>query len=129
MWLACYADGLVSCPRRPLGQGGRQPWHLPGSGTFVARPLRQGQPSALVVAPIPWAGRRWALAPQAFLATGVETTLAGILGCFVSRTFREVRAHLGVETQRQWSQSGDRAHHAGAARAVLPGDDLDARID
>ncbi len=50
MWLACYADGLVSCPCRPLGQGGRQPWHLPGSGTFVARPLRQGQSSALVVA-------------------------------------------------------------------------------
>ena len=48
------------------------------------------------------------LAPQAFLATDVETTPAEILGWFVSRwrvetTFQEVRAHLGVETQRRWS--------------------------
>jgi len=45
-----------------------------------------------------------------------------ILARFVSRwqvevTFVEVRAHLGVETQRKWS--GDPAHYAGSARLVL----------
>ena len=62
-------------------------------------------------APIRWvlvrdpAGQR---EPQAFLSTNLDDTPAEILGCFVSRwrvetTFQEVRRHLGVETQRQWS--------------------------
>jgi hypothetical protein len=46
--------------------------------------------------------------PSAFLSTDLEAAPATILGWFVSRwrvetTFQEVRAHLGVETQRQWS--------------------------
>ncbi len=46
--------------------------------------------------------------PSAFLSTDLDATPAAILGWFVSRwrvetTFQEVRAHLGVETQRQWS--------------------------
>ncbi len=46
--------------------------------------------------------------PAAFLSTDLEVQPATILGWFVSRwrvetTFQEVRAHLGVETQRQWS--------------------------
>ena len=46
--------------------------------------------------------------PQAFLATDPDVTPEAMLGWFVSRwqvevTFEEVRAHLGVETQRQWS--------------------------
>jgi hypothetical protein len=46
--------------------------------------------------------------PQAFLSTDLAATPATISGLFVSRwrvetTFQEVRAHLGVETQRQWS--------------------------
>jgi hypothetical protein len=90
--------------------------------------------SGLPPAPIRWVLTRdpaGKLRAQAFLATDIETTLAEILGWFVSRwrvetTLQEVRAHLGVETQRQWS---DLAHHSGAARAVLPGDDLDAWID
>jgi hypothetical protein len=46
--------------------------------------------------------------PAAFLSTDLEAQPATILGWFVSRwrvetTFQEVRAHLGVETQRQWS--------------------------
>ena len=46
--------------------------------------------------------------PSAFLSTDLTATPAMILGWFVSRwrvetTFQEVRAHLGVETQRQWS--------------------------
>lgn len=65
------------------------------------------------VAPVPI---RWVLvrdpagehAPAAFLSTDLKATPAMILGWFVSRwrvetTFQEVRTHLGVETQRQWS--------------------------
>jgi len=48
------------------------------------------------------------LEPQAFLATDLSARPCDILCWFVSRwqvevTFAEVRAHLGVETQRQWS--------------------------
>jgi hypothetical protein len=48
------------------------------------------------------------LEPQAFLATDLNARPRDILSWFVSRwqvevTFAEVRAHLGVETQRQWS--------------------------
>ena len=47
-------------------------------------------------------------APQALLCTGLTVTPEQILGWFVLRwqlevIFQEVRAHLGVETQRQWS--------------------------
>jgi hypothetical protein len=46
--------------------------------------------------------------PQALLCTAPEATPSFILACFVQRwqvevTFEEARAHLGVETQRQWS--------------------------
>jgi hypothetical protein len=46
--------------------------------------------------------------PQAFLCTDLETDPLDILGFFVRRwsmevTFAEVRRHLGVETQRQWT--------------------------
>lgn len=60
---------------------------------------------------------RWALVrdpqekfdAQAFLCTNVETEPAQILAWFVRRwtievTFEEARAHLGIETQRQWSE-------------------------
>lgn len=73
----------------------------------VALWYRRGTPPR----PIRWvlvrdpAGKR---APQAFFST--DTTLAPdeIIAIFVRRwqvevTFSEVRAHLGVETQRQWS--------------------------
>ena len=48
------------------------------------------------------------LDPQAFLATDLEARPQDILAWFVRRwqvevTFEEVRAHCGVETQRQWS--------------------------
>jgi hypothetical protein len=48
------------------------------------------------------------LDPQAFLATDLDAHPRDILAWFVSRrqvevTFEETRAHLGVETQRQWS--------------------------
>ena len=46
--------------------------------------------------------------PQALLATDPLASATAIVGWFVLRwqlevTFHEVRAHLGVETQRQWS--------------------------
>ena len=51
------------------------------------------------------AGKR---APQAFFSTDTALAPAEIIAIFVRRwqvevTFSEVRAHLGVETQRQWS--------------------------
>jgi hypothetical protein len=47
-------------------------------------------------------------APQALLCTDLARDPARIVGWFVQRwqvevTFQEARAHLGVETQRQWS--------------------------
>jgi hypothetical protein len=50
------------------------------------------------------------LEPQAFLATDLDAKPSDILAWFVSRwqvevTFEETRAHLGVETQRQWSDN------------------------
>ena len=67
--------------------------------------------AGLPPAPIRWvlvcdpSGKRQ---PQAFLSTCLDDTPADIVGTFVSRwrvetTFQEVRRHLGVETQRQWS--------------------------
>ena len=59
---------------------------------------------------------RWVLArdplgefrPQAFLCTDLDAEPAEVLSWFVRRwatevTFAEARRHLGVETQRQWS--------------------------
>jgi hypothetical protein len=48
------------------------------------------------------------LEPQAFLCTDLEAEPLDILRWFIRRwsievTFAEVRRHLGVETQRQWS--------------------------
>jgi hypothetical protein len=50
-----------------------------------------------------------AFAPQAFFATDTHATPVQILEWFVLRwnvevTFQEARAHLGLETQRQWSE-------------------------
>src|SRR5712692_772795 len=66
---------------------------------------------------LPPVALRWVLirdpsgrfAPQALLSTDPAACPAQIIGWFVSRwqlevTFHEVRAHLGVETQRQWSE-------------------------
>jgi hypothetical protein len=46
--------------------------------------------------------------PRAFLCTDLDANPADILGWYVHRwsmetTFQETRTHLGVETQRQWS--------------------------
>ncbi len=67
--------------------------------------------SGLPPVPIRWLlvrDPRGELAPQAFLCTDLNASAIDILQWFVSRwqlevTFQESRAHLGVETQRQWS--------------------------
>jgi hypothetical protein len=70
-------------------------WHHPG----------------LPVVPLRWVLARDPLGefrPQAFLCTDLDAAPADILSWFVRRlatevTFAEARRHLGVETQRQWS--------------------------
>lgn len=67
--------------------------------------------AGMPVIPIRWVLIRDPLGkfePQALLCTDQEAEPAFILQCFVQRwqvevTFEEARAHLGVETQRQWS--------------------------
>jgi hypothetical protein len=67
--------------------------------------------TGLPAVPIRWVlvkGPTGKLEPQAFLSTDIHTTAVQILLWFRQRwqvevTFEEVRAHLGVETQRQWS--------------------------
>jgi hypothetical protein len=67
--------------------------------------------SGITPVPIRWVLVRdpdGVLEPQAFLCTNTEAEPANILGWFIMRwqvevTFEETRAHLGVETQRQWS--------------------------
>jgi hypothetical protein len=67
--------------------------------------------SGMPVVPVRWvlvrdpSGR---FEPQALLCTTLDTSPEQVLHWFVQRwqlevTFREVRDHLGVETQRQWS--------------------------
>ena len=81
----------------------------PRGGTHVANgglaPLGQApRAHSLGADPRP----QGAFAPQALLCTGPSADPAQILEWFVLRwqleaTFQEVRTHLGVETQRQWS--------------------------
>lgn len=67
--------------------------------------------SGLLVVPIRWVLVRdpsGALKPKAFLCTDLEADATSIVQWSVKRwsvevTFAEVRRHLGVETQRQWS--------------------------
>jgi hypothetical protein len=94
-WQRVNIDGWYGRTERRLDiASGTALWHHPG---------RQ--------VPIRWvlvrdvAGEKQ---PQAFLCTDVEADPVDILRWFVGRwrtetTFEEARRHLGVETQRQWS--------------------------
>src|ERR671927_26399 len=85
--------------------GGEQRWVRIASGTAVWH--HNGMP----LAPIRWVLVRDPFGerdPQAFLSTDLDASPLDILSWFVRRwttetTFEEVRRHLGVETQRQWS--------------------------
>ena len=70
-------------------------WHHPGAAPVPIRWVLVRDPT----------GRR---DPQAFLCTDAAATPETILGWYVGRwsmetTFEESRAHIGLETQRQWS--------------------------
>jgi hypothetical protein len=117
---------------RPRKKGARQPtlsevlaaestrWqrvHMPGWYGVGKRLIEITSATAvwrhggLPVVPIRWVLIRDPqnrFAPQALLCTDPTRDPAQIVGWFVRRwqvevTFRETRAHLGVETQRQWS--------------------------
>ena len=82
------------------------------------------------VVPIRWVLLRDPLgrfSPQALLCTDPTRDPLQIIRWFILRwqievTFQEARAHLGVETQRQWSDQCRRPHHALLVRAVLDRD-------
>jgi hypothetical protein len=70
-------------------------WYRPGTPVMPIRWVLVRDPE----------GKR---APQAFFSTDITLQPADIIALFVRRwqievTFAETRAHLGVETQRQWS--------------------------
>src|SRR5438067_4981245 len=116
---------------RPRRKGARQPTlaqRLTDPDTAwqpLTVPWYGGAPAVVEVATgtavwyhggLPTVGLRWVLLrapdgrfePQALLSTDQAVAPAQIIGWFVRRwqlevTFHEVRAHLGVETQRQWS--------------------------
>ncbi len=93
-----YSNRLGKCPQR---------WERDRSETEP----RCGITAASSQCPIRWLLVRdptGELEPQAFLATDPSAHPRDIITWFVRRwqvevTFEEVRAHLGVETQRQWS--------------------------
>jgi len=70
-------------------------WYRPGTPVMPIRWVLVRDPD----------GKR---APQAFFSTDITLEPADVIALFVRRwqievTFAETRAHLGVETQRQWS--------------------------
>ena len=93
---------------QPLGvrwYDGRVRWLQVSSGTALW--YRSGQP----VLPLRWVLVRHGDAqgpPRAFFSTCPSDQVGDIVACFIKRwsietTFEESRAHLGFETQRQWS--------------------------
>jgi DDE superfamily endonuclease len=90
-----------------------QGWYGTGERTIeITTATAVWHHSGLPVVPIRWVlirdpERRFA--PQALLCTDLAQDPAQIIEWFVQRwqvevTFQEARAHLGVETQRQWSE-------------------------
>ena len=87
-------------------------WYGAGERTIeVASATAVWRHGGLPVVPIRWVLIRdpeHRFAPQALLCTDLARDPAQIVSWFVRRwcvevTFQEARAHLGVETQRQWS--------------------------
>src|SRR3954471_5940003 len=88
-------------------------WYGAGERTIeVASATAVWRHGGLPVVPIRWVLIRdpeHRFAPQALLCTDLARDPAQIIEWFVQRwqgevTFQEARAHLGVETQRQWSE-------------------------
>ena len=96
---------------------GVEPWRPNGTATIVANSISRQErglwyrPGSKIV-PLRWVLVRdpSGVRPiQAFFSTDTDLSPEDILAFFVRRwqmevTFAEVRAHLGVETQRQWSE-------------------------
>ena len=89
-------------------------WYGAGERTLeIASGTAVWRHGGLPVVPIRWVLVRdpeSRFAPQALLCTEPTREPAQIVGWFVRRwtvevTFQEARAHLGVETQRQWSDT------------------------
>src|SRR4051812_902054 len=87
-------------------------WYGAGARTIeIASATAVWRHGGLPVVPIRWVLVRDPenrLTPQALLCTDLDREPAQIVSWFVRRwsvevTFQETRAHLGVETQRQWS--------------------------
>jgi DDE superfamily endonuclease len=87
-------------------------WYGAGAGRIeITSASAVWRHSGLPVVPIRWVLIRdpeHRFAPQALLCTDLAQDPAQIVSWFVQRwqvevTFQEARAHLGVETQRQWS--------------------------
>jgi hypothetical protein len=87
-------------------------WYGAGERTIeIASATAVWRHAGLPVVPIRWVLIRdpeHRFAPQALLCTDLARDPAQIVAWFVRRwcvevTFQEARAHLGVETQRQWS--------------------------
>jgi hypothetical protein len=87
-------------------------WYGAGERTIeIASATAVWRHGGLPVVPIRWVLVRDPenrFAPQALLCTDLDRAPAQIVSWFVRRwsvevTFQEARAHLGVETQRQWS--------------------------
>jgi hypothetical protein len=94
-WQTCRISWYSGTKRRLEFVSGTAIWYHNGSPAVPIRWLLVRDPTG-------------ELKPQAFLATDLNACPRDILTWFVSRwqvevTFEEVRAHLGVETQRQWS--------------------------
>jgi len=99
--------GRTHLPARRRGSASAEAGRLVEIASGTAIWYHPGKPPV----PIRWllvrdpAGQ---LKPQAFLATDLDVAPCEMLHWFVARwqlevTFQETRAHLGLETQRQWS--------------------------
>jgi hypothetical protein len=104
-------------------------WYGSGERTVeVASATAVWYSTGLPAVPIRWVLVRdteGEFATQALLCTDLAARPEQILGWFVlgwqiETTFQEARRHLGIETQRQWSEMAIRpAHHPGAFGLVL----------
>lgn len=87
-------------------------WYVQGDyAVLIASATALWYKTGMPAVPIRWVliqDPKGKFAPQALLCTDLSATPVEILQWFRQRwqvevTFEEVRAHLGVETQRQWS--------------------------
>ena len=95
VWEALTVPWYVGATAQVEAASGTALWYHPGASTVALRWVLLRDP----------AGQ---FEPQALLSTDLSVPPAQIVSWFIARwplevTFQEVRAHLGVETQRQWS--------------------------